>query len=61
MDMCLRDRFSDRARLGHNLESGPAVEKGHEALPDDLVVVDDQKAERPSCFRIGHRQVVSEI
>ena len=40
------DRLGHRAGLGNDLEAGAAVEQRDEALAHDLVVVDDEEAER---------------
>ena len=37
------DRLGHGAGLGDDLESGPPVEHRHEALADDLVIVDDEQ------------------
>ncbi len=41
----LGQRLLDRAGLGHDLERRSAVEQGHQALADDLVIIDDQQPE----------------
>jgi hypothetical protein len=50
------DGRGDRPDLGHDAELGPPPEEGHEALPDDLVVVDDQEAQGAARggLRVGH-------
>src|SRR5690606_7631668 len=51
----LSDRLGHRARLGDDLEAGAPVEQRHQALSDDLVVVDDEEAQRPLGSLLGHR------
>ena len=41
-----RDRLGDRPGLRHDLEAHAAVEQRDQALADDLVVVDDEQAQR---------------
>src|SRR6478752_7267135 len=40
------ERLGDRAGFGDHLEARPPVEHGGQALPDDLVVVDDEDRQR---------------
>ena len=42
----LLDGLGDGAGLGDDLEARPPVEQRDEALADDLVVVDDEQAQR---------------
>ena len=42
----LADRLGPRARLRDDLELAVALQEGHEAGPDDLVIVHDQQPER---------------
>ena len=48
------ERLGDAAGLGHDLEAFPPIEQGDETLADDLVVVDDEKAQGTGERRLGH-------
>ena len=50
----LVDRFGDGPGLGDDLEALAPVEQRDEALADDLVVVDDEQAQRSGGLVIGH-------
>ena len=49
------DGIRDRARVGHHVEAGTPIEKRHQSLPNDLMVVDDQEPERGRSSVVGHR------
>ena len=51
----LLDRLGDGAGLGDDLEALAPVEQRDEALADDLVVVDDQQAQRMRRRSVGRR------
>jgi hypothetical protein len=46
MDTGLFDGLRHGSRLRHDLEPRPAIEERDEALSNDLMVIDDEEAER---------------